>query len=447
MSEQLDVQNQMEEGLTFGEIFRLLKKGTVALTVSLIICVILCTSILLVFREVIGTTSYETEITFSSASISDDEGYNPSAAVNTLIKSDTIISTALSNLGYTADEQIALKDQKLAAHLSAYTSEQKDDSEGIAYPYKVTLSLRKMGSKTLSKAQSSALIEEITKQVILALIQEYKYNISFDKLGDISFAQYNYLQVYEKLSNTMDSVNAFKSSLSKNALEYKKNGVSVKSAFEQFDAISSELNVIKLALINGVISNPDASTELAFAKDRAKYYTDLEGFTSAQKDKYKEYIENIKPDVTVTSGTVAADALKDYYALAAKYEALEEEYKQVCLKQSEWSEIETKYTAGPISTDTEKTIQASYNAIIASYNSAFDTLNGLIEAYNEDQYASSLVSKTGAVSTVKDSAISSLIIALVDVVVIALVMVIIVIVEKKKEEKKGITTNKQEVKS
>ena len=33
-------------------------------------------------------------------------------------------------------------------------------------------------------------------------------------VGAIDYAQYNYLQVYDKLDNAMDSVNAFKSSLS-----------------------------------------------------------------------------------------------------------------------------------------------------------------------------------------------------------------------------------------
>ena len=189
------IEMQTQEGLTFGEIFRLLKKGAVMLTVCLIIGVILTTSILLVLREFIGTASYETEITFSSASISDDGSYNPSTAVNKIVKSNKVIYTALTNLGYSAEEQKTIMDKGLTSKLSAYAKESKEDSDAISYPYKVTISLRKLGNRTLSKAQSSALIEEITKQAVLELINQYKYEVSFGEISPIDFTQQNYLHM------------------------------------------------------------------------------------------------------------------------------------------------------------------------------------------------------------------------------------------------------------
>ena len=134
---------EQENTLTFSEIFRLLKKNWVVLVVSLLIGIILATSGLLVLREAIGTTNYETEITFSSASISEDKEFNPSTAVNTLVKSDTIISKALTNLGYSEDAKKSLYNAGLVEKLSAYTIEEKADGEGVSYPYKVVLSLKK----------------------------------------------------------------------------------------------------------------------------------------------------------------------------------------------------------------------------------------------------------------------------------------------------------------
>ena len=165
---------EQKNTLTFSEIFRLLKKNWVVLVISLLIGIILATSVLLVLREAIGTTNYETEITFSSASISEDKEFNPSTAVNTLVKSDTIISKALTNLGYSEDAKKALYNANLVEKLSAFTDDDKTNDAGVSYPYKVTLSLNKLGNKVLSKAQSAALIEEITKQVVLELQSQYK---------------------------------------------------------------------------------------------------------------------------------------------------------------------------------------------------------------------------------------------------------------------------------
>ena len=165
---------EKENAITFGEILRLLKKNWVVLVVALVIGIILTTSALLVLREVIGATNYETEITFSSASISEDKEFNPSTIVNTLVKSDTIVAKALTKLGYSEETKQELYKEGLIENLSAYASEEKTDSEGVAYPYKVTLSLKKLNNKALSKAQSAALVEEITKQVILELQAQYK---------------------------------------------------------------------------------------------------------------------------------------------------------------------------------------------------------------------------------------------------------------------------------
>ncbi len=96
-----EILNQ-ENAITFKEIFDLLKKGWVTLVISLVISVLLATAVLLVVREITSTTSYETEITFSSASISEDGDFNPSTKVNSLIKSGTIVSAALTKCGYSA---------------------------------------------------------------------------------------------------------------------------------------------------------------------------------------------------------------------------------------------------------------------------------------------------------------------------------------------------------
>ena len=431
MDEQYKVQ---EQGLTFGEIFRVLKKGIVLLTICLVVGVILCTSCLLVMREFIGTTSYETEITFRQASINEDEGFNPSTTVGTLIKSNEIITKALNELKYSADDQQKLLNAGLASKLSAYTTEVKDDKEGIAYPYKVVLSLKKMGSKVLSKAQSSALIEELTKQVILELINSYKYEIKFDALAAIDYSQYNYLQVYDKLDNALDSVNAFKDSISSDALNYTKNGNSIKAVLSKFDAIDSELNVVKQKLINNKIVNASASsTELDYATYNATYYTQKKDQLNERITDYAQLLKDTKPDITVMTGGVTVDALNKYYELVDIYNELQNEYTITSAKAVEWTTIKDAYSSATIEDETVKT---QYNTIVTNYNNAYRELESVVNTYNEDNYASNLVAETKTVQTIKNSAISPLIIVLVDVVVIAVVMVIVFLVENHKENKK-----------
>lgn len=430
----MENQIEVQEGLTFAEIFRLLKKGVVVLLVSLIIGVILCTSVLLVLREFIGTTSYETEITFSSASISEDKEYNPSTAVNTLIKSDTVVSKALDNMNFSAEEQKDIMDKGLISKLSAYANVSKEDATGVSYPYKVTLSLKKLDSRTLSKAQSAALIEEITKQVMLELESEYKYDIRFDKISDIDYTQYNYLQVYDKLDNAMDNAYAFKSSLTKDALEYKKNGISIKATLEKYDSISSELNVIKQKLINNAITNPAASSaEADYAIYNANYYSQRATQLETRITAYATLLENTKPDITVTATGTTFEALDAYYELVAVYNELQDEYEKVSVKAQEWTAIKDAYSG--ITTE-NPVVESQYAAVILAYNSTYDSLSELVESYNSDHYASNLVAESKTVKTVKDSAISPLVIILVDLVVIAIIMIVVVAIEKKKEGKK-----------
>ena len=432
MAEQIEMQNQ-GQGLTFGEIFRVLKKGAVLLAICLIVGVILSTSCLLVIREFRGTTSYETEITFSQASLSDDEGFNPSTTVNTLMKSDTIISKALNELKYSAEDQEKLLKAGLASKLSAYSLDVKDDKGGIVYPYKVTLSLRKLGSRTLSKAQSSALIEEITKLVILELIDSYKYEISFDELSTINFDQYNYLQAYDKVDKAIDNVNAYASTIGKNALNYKKNGVSIKAVLAKFDAIDSEISVVKQKLINNKIENPDAlSSELDYATYNAKYYTQKKDQLADRISDYAQLLKDTKPDITVTTSGVTVDALDKYYALVDVYNQLQNEYTLISSKAVEWTEIKNAYTGATTVNDEVKTQFAN---IVTDYNDAYAELVGVVNSYNEDSYASNLVGETKSVKTIKNSSISSLIIILADIVVIAIIVIVVFAIEKHKEKK------------
>ena len=435
MAEQNEIKVQNESsGITFSEIYRLLKKGAVLLTICLVICVVLTTSVLLVMREFIGTTSYETEITFSSASISNNEEYNPSTNVNTLIKSNTIISRALVNLGYTEDTINALMNKGLTEKLSAYAKESKTTNEGVAYPYVVVLSLKKLGNKTLSKAQSSALIEEITKQVVLELQSQYKKEVSFNKIEEVDYTKYNYLQAYDKLNVALNDVEIFASEIDDSMLNYSKNGVSIRSILSRFEVIESEINVIKLRLTNNALTNETASSsELVYATDKASMYSQKATTLATRISEYATLLKDTKPDITVMTGTVTIEALKSYYELVDIYNALQNEYAQVLAKAQEWEEIKTAYRG---TTTPDTAVQSQINEVVTAYNVAYNALNDIVVTYNTDNYASSLVVETNNVSVIKDSAISPLVIVLVDVVAIAIIMVVVVIVEKSKETKK-----------
>ena len=426
-----------DEGLeiSFSEIYRLLKKGAVLLTICLIVGVILTTSILLVMREFIGTTSYETEITFSSASITDNDEYNPSINVNTLIKSSTIVSKALTNLGYPEESINNLIGKGLIENLSAYAKESKTDNDGVSYPYVVVLSLKKLGNRNLSKAQSAALIEEITKQVVLELQSQYRKDVSFGKLDTVDYSKYNYLQAYAKLRGALDNVDVFANGLGDNMLNYSKNGVSVKSILSKFEVIESEINVIKLRLTNNALVNATASSsEFVYATDKASIYSQKATTLATRISEYATLLKDTKPDITVMTGTVTIEALKSYYELVDIYNELQNEYAQVLAKAQEWEEIKTAYSGA---TTPDTIIQSQINDVVSAYNAAYDSLNSIVESYNTDSYTTNLVIETSNVSTIKDSAISPLVIVLVDVVAIAVIMVVVFALEKIKENKQA----------
>ncbi len=434
----MDNQNEIQlkrskEEVSFSDVYRLLKKGAVILTISLIIGVILTTSILLVVREFVGTTNYETEITFASASISEDVDYNPSTNVNTLIKSSTIISNVLGELGYSEDKQTELIQAGLIDNLSAYASESKIDNNGVSYPYTVTLSLKKLSGKLLSKAQAMALIEAITKATMLELTKQYKYELGFSEISNIDYGQYNYLQVYDILNSAMESIDTLSSTIGSNVLNYKINGVALKSAFVNFENVRNEIKVAKLKLINNAIINKNASSsELEYANFSSTYYSQQVTQLSQRLQDYNELLKDTKPDITVVTGSVTIEALKDYYELVDKYNKLQDQYAYNYARKAEWEIIKDAYSG---TTKEDTSIESDFNSIIENYNSAYKQLDSMLTIYNNDNYSSSLVVETKNVKEIKDSAISPLIIVLIDVVAILIIMIIVAAIEQKKEKK------------
>ena len=154
-----EIKQPQEMGLTFKEVFNLLKCGRVMLAVTLIVSVLLSVAVLVIAREGLGSTSYETEITFSSASISEENEFNPSTTTNTLLKSNAVVTAALEKCGYSNEEQQNLLKNGLVSELSAYTAVETTSTNGVTYPYVVKLSLKKTNKFKLSKAQATELIE------------------------------------------------------------------------------------------------------------------------------------------------------------------------------------------------------------------------------------------------------------------------------------------------
>ena len=111
-------------------------------------------------------------------------------------------------------------------------------------------------------------------------------------------------------------------------------------------------------------------------------------------------------------------------------------------KATEWEAIKNAYSGA--TTPDDGTVKDQYNSIVTSYNKAYKALSEVVDLYNSDSYASTLVSKTQNVKMIKTSVISTLIIVLGDVVVIALILVIIVAIEKKKQSKEIKIENKTE---
>ena len=216
--------------------------------------------------------------------------------------------------------------------------------------------------------------------------------------------------------------------------------INSKSILEKFDEIQNETEVLKLTLINSTYANVTAATtEVKYAGYKYDEYTQKATQLDARITAYATLLKDTKPDITVTSGTVSIEALVKYYELIDSYNELQNEYTQTLQKKQQWEDIKTAYEG---SSHPDTAIQTQINAIVTAYNGAYDALNTIVGAYNEDNYAASLVVETKTVSVVKGSAISALIIALVDVVVIAIIMIAVVVYEKKKENK--IEENKKE---
>lgn len=427
-----EVLNQ-ENAITFKEIFDLLKKGWVTLVISLVISVLLATAVLLVIREVTSTTSYETEITFSSASISEDEEFNPSTKVNSLIKSGTIVSNALTKCGYTSEQQQDMLKNGLISDLSAYVNESVGSTESVAYPYSVVLSLRKNRDIKMSRAQCTALIEELTKQVIAELIKEYRVEISFAKLESIDFSQANYLQAYETISIANNKIETLFETVNSGMLNYKVNGKSLRMYKENLATVESDLAVLKMQLIKGAIANSSAViSEKEFATSKYNYYTQQEADLNDKIAQYAILLDSIKPEITITAGGATFEALDNYYKLVDRYNELRDEYSIVVAKQAEWKELMDAYASTTTQSDAVKT---SFANLVTAYNDLYDNISTIIDTYNDDAYSSTLVAETKVAKKYQESPVTPLIIILCEVVAIVVCLVSVVAGERKKEKK------------
>ena len=202
--------------------------------------------------------------------------------------------------------------------------------------------------------------------------------------------------------------------------------------------------VIRSILVSNKYTNATAaSSELDYATYLYNTYSQEVTRLNDRITEYMAMITAIQPDVTITSSGAMIQNVDD------NLKSIVDDFNMICNKRDlakknaeEWEEIKDAYTSA---TTPSTAIQEQINASVDAYNNAYVALQVIVDSYNEDNYASSLVSETKTVKTVKDSAISALIIVLVEVVVIAVIMVVIVAVEKKKEEKEK--EAKQEVKA
>ena len=422
-----------ENGITFSEIFSVLKKGWVLLVILLLVCLLCTTTILVGIREYMSTTNYETKITFTSASISNEDSFNPSTKVNSLVKSSKIVAQALTNCGYTTSQQQEMLKKGLVANLNAYTSESMTGTDGVAYPYVVVLSLKKDNNIKLSKGQSSALIEELTKLVIAELIDEYKIEMNFSQISKIDFNQYNYLQAYEKINIANNQMKTMLNAIDDSISNYEVNGISMKTCGEDLAAIKSELSNLKLKLKKNAITNSNAlTTELDYATQQAQYYSDKATALNARIVEYATLLENIKPTITGITGTVSTEAINSYYKLVDKYIDLQDEYAEASEAAAEWIELQTNYSG---TTSIDETIKDSFDSYVLEYNAIYEKLNTIITTYNEDTYSSNLVGETESVKTKNESPVSAVIIILCEIVVIALCLVFTYVIEKKKTKR------------
>jgi len=432
MEEQM-INQPEEDGVTFREIFQTLKKGWITLVVTLVITVLITTAVLLTINFALSDTTYEEEITFSSASILDDDSYTPSTKTNALLKSNSVITSALTICGYTQEQQQELIKNGLVANINAYVVETMAATDESVYPFVVKIAIEKDKKLGLSNAQYSALIDELTNQVMQELRKNYTYELDFTTLDDIDFTKTNYLQAYETIDNAIANIDAFKAIANDNLKNYEVNGKSIKTILSKIDSLKSQLNSTKVNLMKNAISNSDvATTELDSATYYANLYTQRATQLQTRITNYEALLASVKPDITVTAGTITVDALKEYYELVDVYNTLEDEYAQIKEKAQEWNDLEAAYSG---STTQDESVKTSYAALVASYNSIYTELNGIVKTYNDDNNGTALITKTKSVEKNVDGAVSLTIMAIVEIVVIACCFVIVYFVEKKKQER------------
>ena len=425
--------------LTFEEVFRLTKKGWVRVLIYCLVGLIVATSLMVVVRTLTSPVEYTTKIVFTTDSINSSESWNPSSNIIEIVKSDVVIRSAIDECGFSDEEQEKLLSSGLKGCIGVTTISTMSDTKGNEYPSTVKVSIRKSNKLDLSKSQYESILKYIVKKSLDYIKSSYSYNVSFDTQITEDYKLNNYLQVYNRLSSSLESYSEFLNSASEDLVGFNSSvsKTSIKMLKTNISMLDNELNSIYSYLATKAVANNStsiSSSELDYATNQASYLSQKESTLSARITQYAELLQNVKPVINnYATGEVAINT--DYYKYLETYNQLQEEYGQVKQELAKWQTIKTAYGSQDSSESANATIQAMYNSFISNFNDACAALEQTVDDYNKNGILSSIVYEKDAIQKEIGETFGAMVIMLIDVVLFVLLYALSLYVTAVKEKR------------
>ena len=444
----MDENMEMQEGITFSEIFALMKKGWQRILIYVLIAVILSTAVLVVLRATISSVEYATKVTFTTTSIKEKDNWIPSKNIDSIVKSDAVINAALAKCGFSDEEIVKLQEKGFKSSVSTYVEESMTDAEKNSYPSIVRISIKRKGSYGLSKSQYNSIVEALTDVALSTIKSKYAVEVT---MGDIEldFNEMNYLQAYATLRDFINEYKTYLNNCDSELLAFKstESKESVAELKSKVSSLENQLSVIESYLVNKKVANNKTSisiSELNYVKLKVTNLTQEKTVLSTRITETASLLEKVKPVINNYASGDVSISNESYYEYLETYNELQDEYKEINLELVTWTNMETAYTASTDNSEEANTlIQGLFNEVVEKYKNSLTSLKATVQEYNETSLLNSAVYESDSVSTVMGDEISVILILAVDVVVIVIMLIIALAVTRKQEKAKEAKENKE----
>lgn len=410
-----------DKDMTLGQLFKVVKKSGIRALIYVLVSVIIATAVLFTVKELTKSATYYANINISV------DGENPTAKMQS------------SKMQVANNALVDLKGSATGANEIAYNLSitpimpeniNKDDANATTTPTGFNLTLKPSSKLTFTATEYQEILQTVAQKYVNMFGTSPFTSSTLYKVAE----QTSRKEYYETTDEILDEAELIRTKLNnaKSTLNTANNTINM-SIINEIDNILFDINQFILNVErtqDDILANNYQKGELLkyLEQDLARIEREITA-TNANLTQAKEIYNGLPkndtvllPDSNTTTDVSSAETQKTLREWANKVQAYTESLSRLN-KQKETlnAKISEVYNPSITATAEDKTaIQAELVAYETALNAIIADYNGVLENYNQDMSATSIISISSQAIRVESDAISMMILIII-IVLVALI--------------------------